>query len=82
MTTTIVAATPFEIAPLCEWLRLHFGESLPYIFNRGSHKVVCIISGVGQAVTAFHLGRYLAQHKTDLCINAGIAGSFVERFAI
>lgn len=38
--------------------------------------VMKIVSGVGMVNTAFHLGNYFANHKPDLAINIGIAGSF------
>ncbi|MFT4665156.1 MAG: futalosine hydrolase [Polaribacter sp.] len=82
MTVVIVSATPFEIAPLRAWLDEHFEEKEANTFVKGTLKIQCLITGVGQVKTAFHLATLLATDRADLYINAGIAGSYVENFPI
>lgn len=41
-----------------------------------------LITGVGMVNTAYHLSEFLHQHKVDIVINAGIAGSFDNNIAI
>ncbi|MEY4904302.1 MAG: hypothetical protein RLZZ292_2117, partial [Bacteroidota bacterium] len=46
-------------------------------------EIYCLITGVGQMQTAFHLGQTLARlPKFDLAINAGIAGAFDRSLAL
>ena len=78
----IVAATEGEIKPLIqvcedEWTRTATGA-----YVRGPLTVEFLITGVGMVRTSYALGRFLANHKPDLCINAGIAGAFPGRFGI
>jgi futalosine hydrolase len=41
-----------------------------------NHHTDLLITGVGQALTAYHLGNHLAKNNYDLAVNAGICGSF------
>jgi futalosine hydrolase len=67
MKILIVAATAAEIQPTLDLL-----PSLPQ-----SKRVFPLITGVGGALTAYHLGRFFALHPdVTLAINAGIAGTF------
>ncbi len=59
----IVAATPAEIQPLCDY----FAKSAAFDV---------LITGVGMVATAFAMGSHLGVKKYDLVINLGIAGSF------
>lgn len=73
MKILIVAATPFEIAPLQTHLKHRRDTAHSYFF---------LITGVGQVATAFHLGGELSKHSYDLVINMGIAGSFHQQWAL
>ncbi len=72
----IVSATPFEIAPLLEYLQSSFVEHEPYHFQKGERSVAVLITGVGLTMTAYSLGKVFAHKSYDLAINAGIAGAF------
>lgn len=72
----IIAATPFEIAPLCAWLTAHFQQKTDAVFSKGGLTIKTLVTGVGAPATAFQLGWTLAKEKPDWIINAGIAGAF------
>jgi len=75
----IVAATPFEIAPLEGYLSKNFQEIKPGQYLKNNLKITLLITGVGMTLTAYSLGKMLAQVSFDLVINAGIAGAFDRR---
>lgn len=64
MNVLIVAATQFEIEPV-------LNENI---------KADILITSAGIPATIFHLTKKLSGKKYDLVINAGIAGSFGDRF--
>ncbi|MBK7408144.1 MAG: futalosine hydrolase [Saprospirales bacterium] len=77
MRILIVAATPFEIAPLIQHLEQEpFQQVQPSLFRKGGHEVQLLVTGVGIALTTYHLTRVLAKQSFDLVLNGGIAGSF------
>jgi futalosine hydrolase len=76
MVIVIVAATPFEIAPLKTWLDEQFQRKTENVYQAGSLTVQLLITGVGVTATAFQLGWMLSREKPDWVINAGIAGAF------
>lgn len=76
MFLTIVAATPFEIAPLLLYLKKHFKEKDSSVFEKNGHVFQILITGVGIPLTALNLGQYFFKNKPNLTINAGIAGAF------
>lgn len=76
MKILLVSATPFEIAPSRNWLEDICHKQTPVRYQRGDVVIDVLVSGVGMAVTAFSLGTVLAREQYDLCIQAGIAGSF------
>jgi futalosine hydrolase len=82
MELIITSATPFEIAPLQQWLQEHFEPQKDGSFAKGDLSIHCLITGVGMVKTAFHLATFFAQSRPDLVINAGIAGTYVDRFPI
>ena len=73
MNILIVAATPFEITPLQDYL-----NHQPY----STHTCSILITGVGQVATAFQLGCELSRNSYDLVINAGIAGTFRSQWPL
>lgn len=76
MLLSIVAATPFEIAPLQEYLNKDFEAKEEGLFEKEDLKIRVLITGVGIPLTALQLGFYLAKEQPDLLINAGVAGAF------
>ena len=72
MKILLVAATPFEIAPvLAAWEQ---GTASPV------NEVEVLITGVGLTATAYALGQHLALDTPDWVLNAGVAGSLDVRF--
>jgi futalosine hydrolase len=82
MKILLVAATPFEIAPLIQWLETHFEQPETGLFLHKNVQVNTLISGVGGSATASKTARYLALHPADWAINAGIAGAFDASLAL
>ena len=76
MFLTIIAATPFEISPIHEFLKTHFEDKKANIFEKNGLTVQILITGVGIPLMAYSLGQYFSFAKPDLAINAGIAGAF------
>lgn len=66
MNVLIVAATQFEVKPFLE--------------ERKS--VDFLITGVGIVPVTFHLTKKIFEKKYDFIIQAGIAGSFTDRFSL
>ena len=89
MEILLIAATSFEIAPLTQALPkarlLGQGAEDPftqrYELPSGDHLVV-FVTGVGPMSTAWHLGWYLAGHRPDWMIQAGIAGAFDRKLQL
>lgn len=75
MKLLIVAATPFEIGPLQEYLKKHFIQSEPYHYQKGEIQVAILITGVGLPLTAYALGSVLGTDEWNLAVNAGVAGA-------
>ncbi len=82
MHIVIVAATPFEMAPLVGWLNDHFEQGAKGRFVKKELEVQLLVTGVGMPLAAFHLGRLLASEQADWLLQMGIAGSFVDRLPI
>ena len=77
MRLLIVSATVFEIAPLLRFLEEgSYRQVQPFHFRKGTHDLRLLVTGVGIALTAYHLAKALGSQPFDLVINAGIAGSF------
>jgi futalosine hydrolase len=77
MKILIASATVAEIRPLLK--RMNEGpvsgdRLLQYTYH--GHSVDVLISGVGMAHTAYHVGAQLSKEKYDLALNAGIAGAY------
>lgn len=82
MKLLIVAATPFEIAPLKQFLDEQFVPFAEGQYQKGELQVSLLITGVGSMLTAFHLGSALSIAEFNLAINAGVAGAFDQNLAI
>jgi futalosine hydrolase len=76
MNLLFVSATPFEVAPLRQYLVDNFWSHHEAHFQREDLDLKLLVTGVGMPQTAFALGQMFAQHKFDLAINAGVAGAF------
>lgn len=76
MEILIVSATELEITPLITHLKSHWIPTSPNTYSRGACTVMICITGIGMHRMAYSLGRQFHLHKPDLCINAGIAGTF------
>lgn len=72
MKTLLVAATPFEIAPLLKGMEE--GSVVP------TRPVEVLITGVGMTAAAFALGRRLATDLPGWVLQAGVAGSLDPAF--
>jgi len=83
MKILIVSATVAEIRPLLQ--KLVFtgseGETLQH-YDYHKHTIDLLVTGVGMAHTAYHLGRQLNRQKYDLAMNVGIAGAYSESVRI
>jgi futalosine hydrolase len=78
-----VAATYSEIAPLYKTYKFEKKSGNYFSSSRSGNKEIDIlITGVGIASTAFHLGKVLSNKKYDFAFNFGIAGSFIKEIRI
>ncbi|MCS6930441.1 MAG: futalosine hydrolase [Saprospiraceae bacterium] len=78
----LVAATPFEIAPLLAHLERHFEKSPDGTFTQEGLSVFPLVTGVGPVVTAWHLGRFFARYRPDWALHLGVAGAFDRSLAL
>ena len=76
MKILIVAATPFEVAPLREYLEANYTTNLPFHYQKDKQEIILLITGVGMTNTAFQMGKALLTEQFQLAINAGVAGAF------
>ena len=80
MKILITAATAYEIAALQEHLRNNFIAAGPHRYQRGEVQVALLITGVGLPMAAYAMGRVIGAEEWNLAINAGIGGSFSDKF--
>ncbi len=78
----LVSATRREIAPLLSELKIQYNSDRKASEFIETPTIDILITGIGQAVTAFHLGQTFSNRRYALAVNAGIAGSFTQRFPI
>jgi len=76
MKTLLVSATELEIQPLLSVLSCPTDKRFMANLSRNGHNLDILITGVGMAATAFHLGRLFQENRYDLAVNLGIAGVF------
>jgi len=76
MKILVVSATPFEIAPLTQYLSENFNKIKDAFYQKGKLQIQVLVTGVGMTNTAYQLGKIFAENQYDLAINAGIAGAF------
>lgn len=73
----LVSATHFEIAPIVQFMQNNFLKINDNCFQINEKRIEVLITGVGIAKTALHLGRHLGANDTpDFALNVGIAGAF------
>lgn len=82
MELLLVAATPFEVAPVKDYLDHQFVEFAPARYQRGELSVALLVTGVGLPLTAYALGRLFTDKRYDLAVNAGVAGAFRRELAL
>ena len=82
MEVLIAAATESELTRTIKQCKSQWIEQPQGVFTHGSVSVSFIVTGIGMIRTARAMGSVLAQYQPDLCINAGIAGAFPDKFAI
>ena len=82
MNLLLVSATPFEIAPIKNYLKENFTKKSEGVFEKNNLEISILITGVGIPFTSLHLGRIFAQRQYDLALNAGIAGAFNRELKI
>jgi futalosine hydrolase len=73
MKILIVAATPFETAPLRARLGMQHAAEMSSFPNL---ELTLLHTGIGMVNTAYQLGRQLALHRPDMAIQYGIGGAF------
>jgi len=79
MKILVVAATLFEIRPFLKKLTfVQKKNNFLQQYRLMEMQIDILIPGVGMMVTAYHMGRLFSQEKYDLCINAGICGSYSQ----
>ncbi len=83
MKILVVAATYTEVAPFYEMYKC-VKKSGDYFssFVNGNKEIDILITGVGIASTAFHLGKVLSRTNYDYAFNFGIAGAFNKSIKI
>ncbi|MFT4061844.1 MAG: futalosine hydrolase [Edaphocola sp.] len=72
----LVTATPFEIQPLVDYLKLGKFPRHDQTYQWGRLQVSICVSGLGGTVTAFNFTEALQKFKPDFCLQVGVAGSF------
>jgi len=82
MDILIIAATEKEIEPVINLCQQEWTKTKAMTFTEGEVTVKFLITGVGMLRTSFSLGKALFELKPQLCINAGIAGAFSDKFKI
>ena len=75
MDLLLIAATPFEVAPLLSFMQREFTTTDNGAYQHGHLTVYPLITGVGMVATAWHLGLAFGRNKPGLALQAGIAGA-------
>ncbi|CAL1516595.1 futalosine hydrolase [Chitinophaga sp. MM2321] len=76
MKLLVTAATTLEIQPFMDFLDQHSQAVSAHQYRLANCDIEILIAGIGMMHTAFSLGRYLAAHRPDMAIQAGIGGCF------
>lgn len=81
MKILITAATAYEIAALQEHLHKNYVAAGPHRYQRGEVQIALLITGVGLPMAAYAMGRVIGAEEWNLAVNAGIGGSFSDKFS-
>lgn len=82
MKILLISATHLEIAPFLarvgvkEHKQTPVGATIPIPTKSDQLVLTGLVTGVGPALSAFHLGRFLRKGDWDLLLQVGIAGAF------
>lgn len=76
MKILVTAATTLEIQPFLQWLAHESQPVSAQRFRIADCEIDVLIAGIGMMHTAFSLGRYLATHRPEIALQAGIGGCF------
>jgi futalosine hydrolase len=82
MRRLLVSSTVFEVAPALEHLGISApasGKAVPGTLLKG-RDADCLVTGVGQMLCGIHLTRVVGTGQYNLALQAGLAGSFTQRF--
>ncbi len=84
MKILIVAATPFEIAPMLLFLNQKGTKKGAFEWEIAKKNVHVLITGIGLTNTALQLGRFLVNRETEfsLVVNIGVAGFFRQKNSV
>ena len=74
MKVGIAAATAFELQPT-----INFLEKQDFFY--GKHEYEVTITGIGVMTAAYHITAFLKRHQPEYMIQAGIAGTFSDKFS-
>ena len=69
----LIAATPFELQSVTDFLQVHD-------FTVGGHDFGLLITGIGSTATTYQLTKSIQQRRPDYLVQAGIGGSFPGKF--
>lgn len=75
----IIAATPFEIAPLTDFLQSNWQTIDANSFSNNETQIDIIVAGIGLLATSFHLSQQLQSKKYDFVLQLGIAGVYPNK---
>ncbi len=74
-----IAATKLELDPLIQRVKASaMFEEEGSVFIQPDFELSFLVTGIGTALTTFHLTKILAGQDFDFVLNLGIAGSFVS----
>lgn len=83
MKILIVAATPYEIAPLLKAFDFEqLSDIRLYQCNEKDYSIHFLITGIGIGATSYYLTKTILEQSYDFALNAGICGSFKRKNAI
>lgn len=83
MNILLVAATEAEVRKVISRMAQPEPKSnVLTSYRYFGHRVDVLITGIGMMMTAFHMGRQLSAVQYDLALNAGIAGTYGDKFHI
>lgn len=82
MKLLLAAATENEIAPLLHYLQQHWLKDDRGVYHKNERSLSICIHGVGMMATTYQLTKLFQKEKFDLAIQAGIGGSFNNKYQL